>query len=92
MTLLTAGQLPGVCWWDLDFDGSGAADFDDFFLFADHFGTREGDPGWDAAYDLDSDGAVTLEDFFVLADGWPDWRTTFDPDDCGDGSVITVGT
>jgi hypothetical protein len=53
-----------------DFDGSGAVDFSDFFLFADHFGQSEGDAGWDAAYDLSGNGEVDFSDFFLFADNF----------------------
>lgn len=45
-----------------DFDFSGLVDFDDFFLFADHFGTT------DPFYDLDASGLVGYDDFFIFAD------------------------
>jgi hypothetical protein len=53
-----------------DFDGSGAVDFSDFFLFADHFGQSEGDAGWDSAYDLSGNGEVDFSDFFLFADNF----------------------
>lgn len=45
-----------------DFDASGTVDFDDFFLFADHFGSG------DRRYDLDGSGLVDFDDFFLFAD------------------------
>ncbi len=45
-----------------DFDGSDLVDFDDFFLFADHFGSQ------DPVYDLDHGGLVDFNDFFIFAD------------------------
>ena len=50
--------LPG------DFDGSGAVDFDDFFLFADGFGST------DSTFDLNGDGEVGFDDFFIFADNF----------------------
>ncbi len=50
-----------------DFNGSGAVDFDDFFLFADAFGTRQGDAKFDAKFDLSGNGAVDFDDFFLFA-------------------------
>ncbi|OGG47075.1 MAG: hypothetical protein A3F84_13955 [Candidatus Handelsmanbacteria bacterium RIFCSPLOWO2_12_FULL_64_10] len=44
-----------------DFDGDGTVGFDDFFLFADAFGSKE------ARFDLDGDEAVGFDDFFVFA-------------------------
>jgi hypothetical protein len=42
--------------------------FDDFFLFADHFGTRMQTPEFDPRFDLDQDGIVGFGDFFIFAD------------------------
>jgi hypothetical protein len=47
-----------------DFNGDGAVDFSDFFLFADAYG------GDDTAYDLDGNGRVDLDDFFVFTDAF----------------------
>jgi len=47
-----------------DFDGSGAVDFSDFFLFVEAFG------GEDPAFDLDASGAVDFEDFFLFAESF----------------------
>lgn len=44
-----------------DFDGNGAVNFDDFFLFAAAFG------GKDARFDLNQNGVVDLDDFFLFA-------------------------
>ena len=54
----TADRLSG------DFDGSGTVDFDDFFQFADAFGSK------DAAFDLDGSGQVDFDDFFIFADNF----------------------
>ncbi|MFA6110898.1 MAG: hypothetical protein WDA75_19230 [Candidatus Latescibacterota bacterium] len=48
----------------MDFDGSGAVDFDDFFMFADRFGSTN------TFYDFDGDGRVDLDDFFLFADSF----------------------
>ena len=45
-----------------DFDGDGATDFTDFFLFAEHFGSS------DTRFDLDDSGAVDFADFFLFAE------------------------
>jgi len=45
-----------------DFDGDEVVDFQDFFLFADHFGTQN------TKFDLDSGGLVDFQDFFLFAD------------------------
>ena len=49
-----------------DFNGDGVVDFEDFLLFAQHFGTRAGDSGWDARFDLDGDGVVGFSDFLIF--------------------------
>ena len=53
---------------DGDFDGDGKTDFTDFFLLADHFGSREGEPDFDSVFDLNGDGGIGLADFFLFAD------------------------
>ena len=47
---------------EADFDGDGATDFADFFLFAEHFGSS------DTRFDLDDSGAVDFADFFLFAE------------------------
>jgi len=44
-----------------DFNEDGFVDFDDFFLFAQAFGTKDSD------FDLTDDGFVDFDDFFVFA-------------------------
>ncbi|MSS72562.1 MAG: hypothetical protein EXS64_13870 [Candidatus Latescibacteria bacterium] len=44
-----------------DFTGDSAVDFDDFFLFAVAFGSRE------TRFDLSGDGRVDFDDFFLFA-------------------------
>lgn len=53
-----AGPLRG------DFDGNDKVDFDDFFLFADGFGTDN------PLLDLNEDGIVGFDDFFLFADNF----------------------
>lgn len=47
-------------------------DFDDFFIFADHFGLGKDEEGFEAAFDLNTAGAsqgkIDFADFFVFAD------------------------
>ena len=45
-------------------------DLDDYFLFADQYGTTTGQPGYDPRFDLDGDGQVGLSDFFLFADSF----------------------
>ncbi len=42
--------------------------FDDFFLFADHFGLTAEDAGFDPAFDLAPSATIDFDDFFVFAD------------------------
>ena len=49
-----------------DFDGSGQVDFSDFLAFAQRFGTRSGEAGFDEAFDLDASGAVDFSDFIMF--------------------------
>ena len=53
-----------------DFDGDGTVEQDDFFLFADVFGSRRGGEKYDAKYDLDGDDAIGFSDFFIFADNF----------------------
>lgn len=50
-----------------DFDGDGRVGFSDFLLFAGKFGKREGQEGFDPAFDLDDDGRVGFSDFLTFA-------------------------
>jgi hypothetical protein len=48
-------------------------DFDDFFVFADAFGSGLGDPSFDSVFDISgadlvADGQVNFDDFFKFAD------------------------
>ena len=53
-----------------DFDGNGVVDFADFLLFVVTFGSRQGDPGYDARYDLDGDGAIEFDDFLIFVNAF----------------------
>jgi hypothetical protein len=50
-----------------DFNGNGRVDFDDFFLFAEGFGARQGEARFNARFDLDGNGRVDFDDFFLFA-------------------------
>ena len=56
-----AGSLPG------DLDGNGTVAFEDFLVFAQNFGKRRADEGFNAACDLDGDGEVGFPDFLIFA-------------------------
>jgi hypothetical protein len=62
---LDALGQPVLGWWNPDDDTVG---FDDFFLFADHFGRVEGETEFDARFDLSVDGRIDFADFFIFAD------------------------
>ena len=51
-----------------DFNSSGAVDFDDFFVFADAFGARQGEARFDAKFDLSGNGVVDFDDFFLFSE------------------------
>ncbi|MBI4009847.1 MAG: hypothetical protein HY361_01455 [Candidatus Aenigmarchaeota archaeon] len=51
-----------------DFSRDNRVDFDDFFAFADHFGTDSRSAGWNRVYDLTYDNKVDFDDFFAFAD------------------------
>ena len=53
-----AGQVEMTIAWDLvgDFDGDGSVVFGDFLLFAQVFGTKAGEEGYNGMCDLDGDG------------------------------------
>jgi len=53
-----------------DHNRDGIVGFDDFFLFADHFGTRSADPEWTPEYDYTENGVVDFDDFFIFADSF----------------------
>jgi len=37
-------------------------------MFAEAFGRRRGEAGFDAKFDLSADGAVNFDDFFIFAE------------------------
>lgn len=49
-----------------DFNGDGQVNFTDFFLFSEQFGLTQGEPGFDARFDLDKSGEVDFSDFTAL--------------------------
>lgn len=73
VTAEIAGQPPA------DFDGSGEVDFDDFFLFADAFGRRNGDRGFEGKFDLDRNGEVGLGDLFRFEEAFGKEERTEEP-------------
>ena len=49
-----------------DFNGDGQVNFTDFYLFCEQFGLAQGEPGFDARFDLDKSGEVDFSDFTAL--------------------------
>ena len=52
------------------FDDDLQVEFDDYFLFADRYGSTSEQSGYDPRFDLDGDGVVGLADFFLFADSF----------------------
>ena len=50
-----------------DFDGDASVGFSDFLQFAQAFGKKSTDAGFDSRLDLDSDGEVGFSDFLLFA-------------------------
>ena len=46
-----------------DFNGDGVVSFPDFLAFANAFGKKMGDSGFDAKFDLNGNGSVDFPDF-----------------------------
>jgi hypothetical protein len=59
--------LPVLGWFSGQGDRVG---FDDFFLFADHFGLETGNGTFDPIYDLVPNGKIDFDDFFLFADNF----------------------
>lgn len=51
-----------------DFDGDGEVGLNDFFKFAEYFGTKKSQDRYSGTYDLDKDGEVGFSDFFIFVD------------------------
>ena len=66
--LAAAVRLAGFPGRSPDFNGDGVVDLSDYFLFAGRYGTRQGETGFGAGFDLDRDGTVGIEDFFLFAE------------------------
>ena len=50
-----------------DFDEDGDVGFTDYVLFAQNFGRKEGDTGYDARFDLVANGRIDFQDFVAFA-------------------------
>ena len=53
-----------------DFDKNGVVDFPDFLLFADVFGSKAGQVGYETKYDLDGNGEIGMSDFLIFANAF----------------------
>ena len=53
-----------------DFNGDCVVNFFDFVIFAESFGSTEGDPDWNPIFDLNSDGRVGFSDFLIFIANW----------------------
>lgn len=51
-----------------DFDNDGSIDFNDFFLYVDHFGEDENSPDWNDRFDLSGNNKIDFDDFFLFVD------------------------
>jgi hypothetical protein len=51
-----------------DFNGDGHINWDDFLVFADAYGSSEGDANYDVLADFNNDGDVDWDDFLMFAD------------------------
>ena len=70
VSLILYGALQAAAAPSPDFDGNGAVDFADFFLFADAFGSGAGEARYETKYDLDTDQKIGFSDFFIFADNF----------------------
>jgi hypothetical protein len=50
------------------FGADNRVDYDDFFIFADHFGLAAGAEAFEPAFDLSPNNQIDFDDFFVFAD------------------------
>jgi hypothetical protein len=51
-------------------DGHTKVDFNDFFAFAEAFGSKEGAANFNSLADLNADGGVDFNDFFIFAENF----------------------
>ena len=64
------GSTPTLALTVFDFDGDLTIDFDDFLVFAEHFGKRSSDPDFDPRFDFDADGMVGFLDFLEFVNAY----------------------
>ena len=51
---------------DVDYDGSGVVDIQDFLQFVAAFGSSTGQDAYNAKYDLNNSGSVDIQDFLAF--------------------------
>ena len=52
------------------FGADNRVDYDDFFIFADHYGMTAGQEAYEPAFDLSGNNVIDLDDFFQFADNF----------------------
>jgi hypothetical protein len=70
----TSAEVPSP-----DFDEDGSVNFRDFVMFAQQFGSKEGDGMYKSTFDLDSNGEVGFRDFILFAQFYGKAPSTFVP-------------
>ena len=70
IALFFPGQVSADSHVDPDFNDDGIVNSLDYAQFVAHWGTREGDPNWDAKFDLNSDGVINSFDYDFFVDNW----------------------
>ena len=70
IALFFAGQVSADSHVDPDFNDDGIVNSLDYAQFLAHWGTREGDPNWDAKFDLKSDGVINSLDYALFLSNW----------------------
>ncbi len=66
-TMVIGGTAPVSSEPNPDFDGNGIVDFTDFVIFAQKFGSVQGQPNFDSNCDLDGSGDIEFGDFVLFA-------------------------
>ena len=70
IALFFPGQVSADSHVDPDFNDDGIVNSFDYALFLAHWGTRVGEPNWDAKFDLKSDGAINSFDYALFLSNW----------------------
>ena len=70
IALFFSGQVSANSHTDPDFNDDGIVDLLDYGQFLRQWDAREGDPNWDAKFDLHSDGVIDLLDYGIFVSNW----------------------